>query len=224
MNNEGNYAQRYHKKTISMNKMKYGIKNFFKDIKFNNCLISLLGSVILSFGMYNIHSIAYVTEGGTLGLTLLLNNVSGISPSVTGFILNVACYIFGIKTLGRTFLIYSAISTAGFSFSYKILEFFPRIYPEIADFPIIAAILGAVFVGVGVGLCVKAGGAPCGDDALAMSISKITKLKIQWVYLISDLTVLLLSLTYIPLEKIIYSLVTVILSGQIIGFISKHKK
>ena len=37
----------------------------------------------------------------------------------------------------------------------------------------------------------------------------------------SDLIVLALSLTYIPLERIGYSLLTVILSGQIIGFMQR---
>ena len=199
------------------------IKNFFKEIKPKNCVLSAVGSIILAFGMYNIHSIASVTEGGTIGLTLLLENIFGISPAVTGFLLNAVCYIFGIKTLGKTFLIYSVISTAAFSASYSIFEMFPRIYPDIAAYPLVCAVLGAVFVGIGVGLAVRGGGAPCGDDALAMSLSKLTKLKIQWIYLISDLTVLSLSLTYIPLAKIIYSLLTVVISGQIIGFISKSK-
>lgn len=197
------------------------LKAFFKEIKLRNCLLIIAGSAILAFGMYNIHSVASVTEGGTLGLTLLLDNWFGLSPSVSSFILNALCYIIGIKTLGKDFLIYSAVSAAGFSVSYRIFELFPRIYPEISQYPIIAAILGAVFVGVGVGLCVRMGGAPCGDDALAMSIAAKTKIKIQCAYLISDLTVLLLSLTYIPFSKIIYSLVTVVISGQIIGFISK---
>lgn len=197
------------------------LKAFFKEIKLRNCLLIIAGSAILAFGMYNIHSVASVTEGGTLGLTLLLDNWFGLSPSVSSFILNALCYIIGIKTLGKDFLIYSAVSAAGFSVSYRIFELFPRIYPEISQYPIIAAILGAVFVGVGVGLCVRMGGAPCGDDALAMSIAAKTKIKIQFAYLISDLTVLLLSLTYIPFSKIIYSLVTVVISGQIIGFISK---
>lgn len=197
------------------------LRNFFKNIKLSSCLIIILGSSVLSFGMYNIHSVSSVTEGGTLGLTLLLENWFGLSPSVSGFLLNTACYILGIHTLGKTFLIYSGVATASFSISYRIFECFPRIYPDIAMNPLLCAILGAFFVGVGVGLCVKMGGAPCGDDALAMSISKRTKLKIQWVYLLSDLTVLLLSLTYIPLSKIIYSLITVVISGQIIGIISK---
>ena len=66
-------------------------------------------------------------------------------------------------------------------------------------------------------------GASGGDDALAMGINKLTGMKLATVYLISDLTVLALSLTYIPLGKIVYSLLTVVLSGQIIGIIGNNK-
>ena len=81
--------------------------------------------------------------------------------------------------------------------------------------------MGALFIGIGAGLCVRSGGATTGDDALAMSISHKARIPIQNFYLISDLTVLALSLTYIPLRRILYSLLTVILSGQIIGLIQK---
>ena len=76
---------------------------------------------------------------------------------------------------------------------------------------------------VGAGLCVRAGGATTGDDALAMSLSHLTKIPIQWIYLTSDLIVLGLSLTYIPVRRIGYSLLTVILSGQLIGLMQRIK-
>ena len=60
-----------------------------------------------------------------------------------------------------------------------------------------------------------------GDDALALLISRYTPLKIQWAYLLADLVVLVLSLTYIPFTKIIYSLITVAISGQLIGHLMK---
>lgn len=195
------------------------IKIFLKSIKLKNCISCTLGGIILAFGIYNVHSVADITEGGTLGLILLLEHHFGISPALSEALLNIICYGIGIKTLGAVFLVYSAISTASFSVAYAVFECFPEIYPDIADYPLIAAVIGAVFVGIGVGLAVKAGGAPCGDDALAMSISRISKIKIQWVYFISDITVLLLSLTYIPFGKIAYSLLSVVISGQIIGFI-----
>lgn len=54
-----------------------------------------------------------------------------------------------------------------------------------------------------------------------MSLSSVLPVDIQWIYLASDLVVLLASLSYIPFSRIMYSLLTVLLSGQIIGIIQK---
>ena len=193
----------------------------FSGIKAKNVAVTLLGSAILAFGLYHIHSFSGVTEGGVLGLTLLLHHWLGLSPAV--LVLNLCCYYLGWRVIGGDFVAYSLISGGGFSLFYAIFERFPPLFPGIAELPLLASILGAAFVGVGVGLCVRMGGAPGGDDALAMSLSKLTGAGIQWIYLASDLVVLLLSLSYIPLSRILYSLLTVILSGQLIGLIAPKK-
>ena len=182
---------------------------------------AFLSSAFQAFGMYNIHAVADVTEGGVLGLTLLLEQWFSISPAISGLILNGICYFLGWRTFGKEFIYLSMVAASGFSVSYGICECFPPLWPEIANMPLLAALLGALFIGIGAGICVRTGGATCGDDALAMSLSKITHIDIQWIYLISDLTVLGLSLSYIPLKKIGYSLQTGILSGHIIGWIQK---
>ncbi len=184
---------------------------------------NVIGGAILAFGLYQIHSISDVTEGGVLGLTLLFQHWLGVSPSITGLILNAACYLFGYKTLGKQFIRNSIIAGSCFSLFYALFEQTPRLWPQIAEHPLIAAVAGAVFVGIGVGLCVRNNGAPTGDDALAMGLAHILKTRIQWIYLGSDLTVLLLSLSYIPLQRILYSLLTVILSGQLIGLTATVK-
>lgn len=192
------------------------------NIKRTNCIIAFLSSALQAFGMYNVHALADITEGGVLGATLLLEHWLSISPALSGAILNGLCYGLGWWTLGRSFLIYSLTAAAGFSSCYWVCEQFPPLFPEIAAYPLAAALLGALFIGIGAGLCVRAGGATSGDDALAMSLSRITRVPIQWIYLISDLTVLALSLSYIPLGKIAYSLLTVVLSGQIIGWMQNE--
>ncbi len=186
-------------------------------------VVLLLGSGIQAFGLYNVHSVSNVTEGGVLGLCLVFGNWWGISPAVSGFILNAFCYLLGAKTLGKRFIVYSAVASLGFSAIYRFCECFPPLFPQIANYPLLAAVVGALFIGVGCGICVRVGGASCGDDALAMSLSHITKLDIKWIYLATDLTVLGLSLTYISPKRIIYSLLTVVLSGQIISLIQKIK-
>ena len=183
--------------------------------------LALLGATIQAVGISSIHAWADVTEGGVLGVTLLLEHWWGVSPAVSALVLNALCYLLGWRTLGKEFLLYSALCGVGYSVSYALVEPFAPLWPELVASPLWSALAGAVFVGVGAGLCVRMGGAPGGDDALAMALSRLTGLGVQWIYLFTDALVLGLSVSYIPLGKLAYSLLTVVLSGQIIGWMQK---
>ena len=185
------------------------------------CLITLLGSCILAFGLCHIHALSGVTEGGQLGLTLLLHHWLHITPAISALVINIICYAAGWKALGKSFLFCSFVAAAGFNGFYRIFEQFPPVFPELAQYPLVAGLLGAVFVGLGCGLCVRMGGAPCGDDALAIILSHIFKAKIEYFYMISDITVLLLSLSYIPVQRIGFSLLTVLLSSKLVGIVQR---
>lgn len=195
----------------------------FRRLKIRTYAVSVLGSAILAFGLYNVHAVSGITEGGLLGLTLFLQHFFGISPAYSDFVLNMACYFLAWRLFGKRFLTCSLVSAGSFSVFYKIFEQFDPVWPSLADKPWLAAVLGAVFVGCGAGICVRVGGAPGGDDALAMSLSRLLKTRIQWAYLILDLFVLALSATYISPGRLGCSLLTVVLSGQIIGWICRMK-
>lgn len=184
----------------------------------------LLGSAIMAFGLYNIHKQSNITEGGVLGMTLFLNHWLGISPAISGFVMDVTCYLIGLKFLGKRFALYSLVASAGFATFYSIFERFPPLMPSMDGMPILAAILGGLFVGIGVGLAVRAGGASGGDDALAMVISHVSGWKISRAYLCTDLIVLAASLSYIPVGKIVCSLITVTISSFLIGYIQNFGK
>ena len=184
---------------------------------------NLLGSAILAFGLYQVHAQSSITEGGVLGATLLLQHWLRLSPALSGLLLNALCYILGWRVLGKGFLLWSAVAGGGFSLFYALFEQFPPLWPALNRLPLAAALLGAVFVGVGVGLCVRCGGAPSGDDALAMSLSRLFGRDIRLIYLLADLTVLLLSLSYLSFRRILISLLSVILSGQIVGLLQPRK-
>lgn len=193
----------------------------FRSLTPKTVTLSILGSVILAFGLYHIHSFSGVTEGGQLGLVLLLNHWFHISPAVSTAIINVICYWIGWKTLGKSFIAHSAVATGSFSLVYWVCQQFPPLWPDLGNYPLVAAIVGAVFVGLGCGLCVRVGGAACGDDGLAMSISNKLHIKIEYVYFFFDFVILTASLSYIPLGRILYSLVTVMLSSKIVGIVQR---
>ena len=184
----------------------------------------LIGAFILAFGMYNVHSRTIITEGGIWGIELLLFNWFGLSPAISAPFLDGTCYLMGVVFLGKEFIIKSFVGTMGYAAFYAVLEQFPPLLPNLDSVPIVAAIVGAIFVGIGAGIVGRQGGACAGDDALALVISKKLRIKISKAYLFTDITVLLLSLTYIPFRQIAYSLVTVLLSGWIIEKVQNWKK
>ena len=184
-------------------------------------LIIVLGACILSFGLYNIHERTGITEGGVLGMTLLLQHWFGLSPAITSPVMDIACYLLAWHFLGNAFAKYAVAASLAFAASHALWEQFPPVLPDLSAFPMAAAILGALFVGLGVGLVVRIGGACGGDDALALTIAHVSRWPISRCYLFTDLAVLLLSLTYIPFARIVYSLVTVTISSVVIGRVQR---
>ena len=104
--------------------------------------IILLGSGILSFGLYNIHERTNVTEGGVLGMTLLLQHWFGFSPSVTSPLMDIACYLLAWRFLGNAFARYALAASLAFAASHALWEQFQPLLPDLSTFPMAAAILG----------------------------------------------------------------------------------
>ncbi|WP_051685498.1 YitT family protein [Clostridium sp. KNHs205] len=181
----------------------------------------LLGTAIGSFGIYNIHQQANITEGGVIGLILLLNNQLGLSPSLLTPILDILCYAIAFRYLGKDFIKVSFISTLSLAGFFRLWEQFPPVLPNLSPYPLVAAIAGGIFVGTGVGLIIRQGGSSGGDDALALIISKFTRCRLSKAYLATDIVVLSLSLLYIPLQRLVYSLVTVVISSLLIESVQK---
>jgi uncharacterized membrane-anchored protein YitT (DUF2179 family) len=83
----------------------------------------------------------------------------------------------------------------------------------------LASVLAGIFVGIGVGLVVRGGGASGGDDVIALIANKLIKIKINHVYLITDSIVLLLSLIYLDMKQLFFSIIAVTISGKIISML-----
>ena len=97
--------------------------------------LALLGAFIQAVGLCNIHAFANVTEGGVLGATLLLEHWLLISPALSALVLNILCYLFGWKTLGKEFLIYSAICSGAYSLFYALLAPYAPLWPGLVASP-----------------------------------------------------------------------------------------
>ena len=191
-------------------------ERILSGLSWKRIMFIIIGAMICSFGIHNIHQQTGITEGGVIGLMLFIEHWIGISPALITPVLDAACYLLAFKYLGGRFIKISAISTLSVSFFYKVWEQFPHMLPDLSAYPLAAAVLGGIFVGVGVGLIIRQGGSSGGDDALALTISHVTHMRLARAYLFTDLVVLGLSLSYIPVSRIIFSVITVTISSFLI--------
>lgn len=183
----------------------------------------ILGSAILAFGVYNFYYLNDITEGGVLGLLLLLKNLFNIQPAIANIIIDIALLLVGYKFFGKKFFGYSVFASISFSVLYNIFETMGPIVPQINNM-FLSTILAGLSVGIGVGIIVSAGCASGGDDALALVISKATSLNLGNVYMISDIFILVLSLSYLSAYDVFYSIIAVTISGRVIDFIYEHSQ
>ena len=195
--------------TRSLNKLLEGLS-------WKRVLLIILGAAVCSFGIHNIHQRTAITEGGVIGMMLLIDRWTGLPPAFITPVLDLICYALAFRYPGGQFIKISVISTLSVSLFYDFWEMFPPMLPDLSAYPLAAAVLGGLFVGVGVSLIVRQGGSSGGDDALALTISHVTHCRLSRAYLFTDLIVLALSLSYIPLRRILFSLITVTLSSFLI--------
>ena len=195
-----------------------------EGLTWKKIFLIILGAGICTFGIHNIHQRTGITEGGVIGMMLLVERWLGISPSAITSVLDISCYLLAFKYLGGQFIKISMISTLSVSLFYKFWEFFPPMLPDLSEYPLAAAVAGGLFVGIGVGIIVRQGGSSGGDDALALTISRVTHWRLSRSYLFTDLVVLGLSLTYIPVLRIAFSLITVTISSFLIDLVQNFGK
>ena len=105
-------------------------------------------------------------------MTLFLKHWFHISPGISDLSWIFLCYLAGLRILGKSFLKTRADFQYGFMpFSILSGNLRARFFPTLATARCLRLLSEDLFVGVGVGLVVRAGGATGGDDALALILS-----------------------------------------------------
>lgn len=190
--------------------------------KSKEILLIILGSILVSFVVCNIHSKTVLTEGGQIGIELLLQHWFNISPTYSSVCIDFIFYILGFLILNKKFRLNAVIGTFSYSISYYVFELL-NINLFFTSNLLASSIIGGIILGVGCGIVVRCIGSCGGDDSLALIINKILKLPLFWCYFIMDILVIILSLSYINMNVIPYSILTSFISSLLIDFVSKKE-
>ena len=185
-------------------------------------LCVIIGSIIVSFVVSSIHSKIQLTEGGEIGIELLLLHWFHISPTISSVCMDLLFYFLGFLILNKKFRLNALIGTLTYSISFFFFEKLNFSWFFINSI-VLSSIIGGLALGIGCGLVVRHIGACGGDDSLALILNKIIKIPLFWCYFLVDLIVILISTSYIKIELIPYSILTSFISSLIIDLMSRKK-
>ena len=124
-----------------------------------------------------------------LGMTLLLEHWFHISPALSGFVLNAACYALGWKLLGGHTLVSSLFAMAATSI---LVDLIAAAYTFPPMDSMLASVFGGLTLGVALGMIFSRGATTGGTDLVA----RLLKIPFAWLpvgklLLLVDLSMLL---------------------------------
>lgn len=129
----------------------------------------VLGAVLTAVGLQYFLLPNHLLDGGVTGISILGAYLSGIPFGLFLLVLNIPFVYLGYKKFGREFALYSCLGIV----TLAALTFV-HIEHGFTDVPILAAIFGGMFVGIGVGLVIRYGGVIDGLDTVAVLIDRVT--------------------------------------------------
>jgi uncharacterized membrane-anchored protein YitT (DUF2179 family) len=188
-------------------------KTYITDI-----LMILLGTAIYAFGIVYFNIANDLAEGGVTGITLILRALFHINPAYSSLILNIPLILLGGKVLGKRSFWYTILGTVALSVFLWIWQRV-NIRINVEHDILIASLLAGLVAGLGSGLVYRVGGTTGGADIIARIVEKKNGMSMGRSLFIFDIFVLTLSLTYVDVKHMMYTLIASFMFSRIVEFV-----
>ena len=110
-----------------------------------------------------------ITSGGVVGTAMIINQLTGLPVGVMTILLNVPLFLIAWRHFGLDFMVGSL---AGMGLSSVLVDLFARFGFGLTDDPMLAAIIGGVIKGAGLGMIYYVGGTTGGIDIVVKLLRK----------------------------------------------------
>jgi len=174
----------------------------------------LVGVLSAGFGLKGFLLPNMFIDGGVMGISLIIAELTEIPLSVLVVVINLPFLIMGFSTISKQFALKSIIAIVLLAISIYFIPF-----PIITDDKLLIAIFGGFFLGLGIGLAIRGGSVIDGTEVLAIFVSKKTSLTIGDVILLFNVLIFSFAAYVFSIEISLYAMLTYLAASKTVDFV-----
>jgi uncharacterized membrane-anchored protein YitT (DUF2179 family)/predicted metal-dependent HD superfamily phosphohydrolase len=187
-----------------------GHRNFY----LGDLILIIIGVVTAGFALKGFLVPNNFFDGGITGISLLLHEIYHFNLAYIIVLANLPFVIMGMYTINRAFALKTLVCIALLGLS---LLFMP--YPVITSDKLLVSIFGGFFLGLGIGLTMRAGCAVDGIEVLALYTWRKTSFTISEIILALNVIIFSIAAFRYGIETALYSMLTYFTASKTIDYV-----
>ncbi len=193
----------------TINKNRHPLFTFLQDSFFIVAGVLIAGFALKGFLVPN-----HFFDGGITGISLLLHEIYHLNLAYVFVLVNLPFILASYFTIGKNFAIKTLICTALLG---VCLLFMP--YHFMTSDKLLISIFGGFFIGLGIGLIMRAGCALDGVEVLALYTFKKTPFTVTEIILAINIAIFSIAALKLGIETALYSILTYFTATRTIDFV-----
>lgn len=177
-------------------------------------LFMIVGIVIASFALKNFLVPNHFFDGGITGVSLLVHELYHFDLAVVIILFNLPLVIISYFSVGKSFAFKTFVSVLLLGVGLTLLP----AYALTSD-KLLISIFGGVFLGIGIGLVMRAGAALDGIEVLALYTLKRTSFTITEIILGINILIFTIAALKVGIENALYSILTYFAATRSIDYV-----
>ena len=179
-----------------------------------DALFMIIGVVIASFALKEFLVPNHFFDGGITGVSLLVHEFYHFNLAVVIIVFNLPLVIISYFSVGKNFAFKTFISVLLLGVCLTLLPSY-----ALTDDKLLIAVFGGVFLGIGIGLVMRAGAALDGIEVLALYTLKRTSFTITEIILGINILIFTIAALEVGIENALYSMLTYFAATRSIDYV-----
>lgn len=172
-------------------------------------LMILIGNLLYSLAVAFFILPSGLITGGTTGIALFVNYLTGFDISLFVLIFNIVMFIVGFLILGKTFALSTALSSICYPFMLSLGQRLNLLIGDLTHDLILCTVFGGLLIGMGIGIVIRAGASTGGMDIPPLVLNKKLGINVSVSLYVFDFTILILQMFFSNREQILYGILLV---------------